>query len=331
MIGIGIIGAGHFGAVHARALASIDEARLVAACGPNADTLAAFTARHGGTATTDWRDLLAIPDIDIVVIATPHHLHHEVAIAALEAGKHVLLEKPMAHDVASCRAIDAAARRGEGMLMIGHVMHFFRPIVLARQIIESGEIGSPIAGHAIYSKFWMESNRRDWHLRTETGGGMLMTAGIHALDRLVFLMGGRVAAVGAMAGALFHSQDADDTAMLNLRFDDGRLAQVTSIAHDGAGVRSTVDIVATRGTLCVDFDRGVRVASGPRWRDVPDALDPDDMLGAIRREWIAFLAAIQDGGPVPVSGAYGTHMVEIIAAARASARLGREVGLAPSA
>ena len=165
-----------------------------------------------------------------MVIATPHDRHAEIAVAALASGRHVLLEKPMAPTVALCREIEAAADRAPGLLMIGHVMHFFRPILAARAVLAEGRLGRPLAGTSGLVKLWMEANRHPGTSAPETGGGMLMTAGIHALDQLVWLMDGRVEAVSAMAGAIFHDQAADDTAFLNLRFEDGRLGQVRASA-----------------------------------------------------------------------------------------------------
>src|SRR3546814_4238437 len=122
--------------------------------------------------------------------------------AAAEAGKHVLLEKPMAPTVADCDAIIAAAKRSDVMLMIGHIMHFALPCLAARDIVEAGELGRPIAGSSWLVQLWMEENRRPWHLSPATGGGMLMTAGIHDLDRLIWLMDTAPEAVSAVAGSL---------------------------------------------------------------------------------------------------------------------------------
>ena len=171
----------------------------------------------------------------VVLIATPHHLHCEMAVAAAEAGKHLLVEKPMARTATECSAIIAAAERYGVKLMIGHILHFSLPGMVARQIVDSGELGRPVVGSSALQKLWMEPNRRGWHLDPATGGGMLMTAGIHALDLLVWLMGGSVTAISAAAGALFHDQAADDSSMLLLRFADGRFGQVASIGYrDGA-------------------------------------------------------------------------------------------------
>ncbi len=160
MIGVGIIGAGHFGAVHARALAEVEEVRLVASCRENANAAAAFAAEHGGKSYGDWRALLEDPEVDAVLIATPHHLHEGIAIGAAQAGKHILLEKPMAPSVAACDAIRAAADANGIKLMIGHVMHFALPCLKAKEIIDSGILGAPILGSSWMIKLWMESNRR---------------------------------------------------------------------------------------------------------------------------------------------------------------------------
>ncbi|MHA6689789.1 Gfo/Idh/MocA family protein [Devosia sp. A449] len=329
MIGVGIIGAGHFGAVHAKALAGVSGARLVAACRNDATGIASFTQAHGGTPYTDWRALLDDGAVDAVVIATPHDLHRDIAIAALDAGKHVLLEKPMAVSLEDCDAIAAAAGRSSGSLMIGHVPRFFLPMLAASDFLASGTLGRPITGTSAFIKLWMEGNRQPWHLERETGGGMLMTAGIHALDRLVFLMGGRVSGVSALMSAAFHQQHADDTAFINLRFADGRFGQVSSIGYADGAMTSALQLVCEGGTLAVDLDGRLRAGENGTWRDLP-CPEADPMNGAVRREWQAFIDAIKAGGPSPVDAAYGRHLVAIIAAAQLSSQERREITVEPS-
>jgi predicted dehydrogenase len=316
MTNIGLIGAGHFGAVHARALTQIPGARLVAVSSGDVDSARAFAAEHGGTAHADWRALLDDRAVEVVAIATPHARHAEIAVAALASDRHVLLEKPMAANPAECRAIEAAAERAKGLLMVGHVMRFFQPLIVAHEIIASGEIGAPVMGRSALIKLWMEANRRPWHLDPASGGGMMMTAGIHAIDQLVWLMGGRVAGVSALTGTYFHQQKADDSAFLALRFADGRIGQVASIGYRDGAVTNGVEIIGARGVVAVDLDRGVRTGRGTEWREVPNSWQPDGMATAIGREWQAFLAAIAGGGPTPVAAGDGRHMVEIIDAAR---------------
>ncbi|WP_192257719.1 Gfo/Idh/MocA family protein [Mesorhizobium silamurunense] len=328
MIGIGIIGAGDFGAAHARAIREVDGIRLVAACRGDATALAAFTAEHGGKGYTDWRELLEDGGVDAVVIAAPHALHAEMAVGAAKAGKHILLEKPMARTVAECDAINAAVRQNRVKLMVAHLLHFSKPCMAAKKVIEAGEIGRPMIASSWMIKLWMEHNRRDWHLRNTTGGGMLMTAGIHALDRLVWLMDDDVISVSAMLGAKFHEQEADDTSMLALRFKGGGLGQVQSVGYRDGAVGFAMDLVCERGTLRIDMDRGTMIGRDTVWADLPDSFEPAWMHNAVKREWAALRDAIVENKPVPVTGAYGRKLIGIIEAACASDKSRREETIA---
>jgi predicted dehydrogenase len=259
------------------------------------------------------------------VITAPHHLHCPLAVAALQAGKHVLLEKPMALSVAECSRIIAAAESSRRKLMVGQIMHFVWPCLVAREILDRGDLGKPVTGSSSLQKIWMEQNRRGWHLDPVTGGGMLMTAGIHALDQLIWLMNGRVGSVSAAVSTSFHDQKADDSAMMLLRFTDGRFAQVASIGFRDGGGTFDIDLVCERGTLRIDFDRGVAIGQGGKWTDVPNSHDPAWMPNAVVREWQAMAAAILHDTDVPVSGDYGRHIMACIEAAMISGRERRDV------
>ena len=105
-----------------------------------------FAAEHGGKPYGDWRAMLDDKSVDVVAITAPHHLHCELAMAALQAGKHVLLEKPMALSVAECSRIIAVAEASPGKLMIGQIMHFMWPCLVARGILDRGDLGKPVTG-----------------------------------------------------------------------------------------------------------------------------------------------------------------------------------------
>jgi Predicted dehydrogenases and related proteins len=327
MIGIGIIGAGHFGAVHAKAMAEVDGVQLVASCREDRAAAEQFAQEHGGSAYSDWRQLLADPKVDAVVIATPHHLHEEIAIGAAEAGKHILLEKPMAPTTRACDAINAAVAKAGVQLMVGHVMHFALPCLKAKEVLDSGVIGKPVLGSSWMIKLWMESNRRDWHKNTASGGGMLMTAGIHALDRLVWLMGQDVVGVNALAGTFFHEQQADDSALIGLRFANGGIGQVQSVGYRNGAVGFAMDLVCESGTLRIDFDKGVSIGRDAVWTPVPDSIEADWMHHAVVREWRSMRDAVAGVAPVPVGGAYARQIVGIIEAVHQANAQKREIGI----
>lgn len=325
MTGIGIIGAGYFGEVHAQAITLLEGARVVAVASGRVDQAESLAARYGGKVHQGWRAVLEDDAVEAVVIATPHHMHTEITVTALGRGKHVLLEKPMAPTVAECDAILAAERAGGGRLMVGHLPRFLRPVMAAGEIVASGRVGRPVTGTSAMVKLWMQGNRRPWHLDPATGGGMLMTAGIHALDQLVWLMGSQVVGVSAMAGAVFHEQAADDTALINLRFSDGRIGQVTSIGYRDGASTSALSLQCEGGVIDVDLARGVRIGRGGTWENVGASAAPDGMVAAVAREWRGFLDAVETGGPVPVDGAYGRHIVAVIDAALRSGLERREI------
>lgn len=317
MIGIGIAGAGHFAAQHARALQALPEFRIAAVSAHTAERSASFAAQHGGRPVAQWQDLLTDPEVQVILITMPHHLHAEVAIAAGRAGKHVLLEKPMALSPGECRAITTACARVH--LLVGQIMRFVRPCLAARDLLRSGRLGRPRFGRTMLLKLWMESNRQPWHLAPENGGGMLYTAGIHALDRLVWLMDAPVESVAAMSATLFHPQRVADTDQLLLRFAGGGLGQVASVATADPTMLNTTEIICEHGTLVLDLDTGLRIARAGTWETIEDAMEPDWALRGLQREWQALLAAIQTGTPPEVSGDAGGQLVAIITAAQHAA------------
>lgn len=327
VLGIGIIGAGYFGARHAAALAKAGGFRVAAACRQDEKALAAFVAAHGGRGHRDVDALLVDPEVDAVAIASPHHLHEAHAIAAVRAGKPILLEKPMAPSVGACDRIIAAARDAGVGVLLGHTLRFAAPVVAARAMIARGEIGAVRYGRAAMIRIWMQDNRRGWHMEPGTGGGMLLTAGIHALDALLWLMPSPPRRVHGVAATQFHEMNADDTAQLTIRFADGSIGSVASVGYrDGAPVGG-LEIVGTQGVLAVDPAKGVRLGRGGAWSDVPLTL-PANVIGeALVEEWRAFGRMIHDGAPPAVDVEAGRTSIAVIEAAFESSRRGVEVDI----
>jgi predicted dehydrogenase len=151
MIGIGIAGAGYFASVHAHAIATLPDFRIAAVSAGNKASTAAFAAAHGGRPCDDWRRMLDDPPVDVVLVAMPHHLHAPVTIAALQAGKHVMVEKPMAPTLDECVAMARAAVAADRKLMVAHVMRFVLPCMAARDYLASG---APWAGRCMGAAPW---------------------------------------------------------------------------------------------------------------------------------------------------------------------------------
>ncbi len=145
----GVIGVGRFGMIHARVLATLPGGELAALCTRDPQRLAEAAAELGVARTyTDYRELLADPRIDAVSITTHWQQHHEIALAALDSGKHVLLEKPMAASVDQCRELVRKSETAAGFFMVGHICRFDPRVSLAKQAIDAGRIGRIVSMHA---------------------------------------------------------------------------------------------------------------------------------------------------------------------------------------
>ncbi len=143
---IGVIGLGWFGEIHCETLVGIPNIELAALCTRKPDRLAELAKKFNVKKTyTDYREMLADKTIDAVSIVTMWDQHTDPAIAALEAGKHVFLEKPMASTVADCNRIIAASKKAKGILQIGHICRFNPRYRMAKQAVEEGRIGKIVA------------------------------------------------------------------------------------------------------------------------------------------------------------------------------------------
>ena len=184
---IGVIGLGWFGEIHCDTIVGIPNLELAALCTRTPDRLAELAQKFNvGKTYRDYREMIADPDIDAVSIVTMWDQHTEPAIAALDAGKHVFLEKPMASTVADCRKIIAAAKRSKGILQIGHICRFNPRYRMAKQAIDAGRIGKIVA----------MSSRRNipaaWTPEILNKIGPIVGDAIHDTDLMLWFTGDRI-------------------------------------------------------------------------------------------------------------------------------------------
>src|SRR5687768_13469210 len=142
MIGIGIIGAGRICAAHATAALALPETRLVAIADVDDARVAQAVGAFGGRGYHGYEPILQDPEVDAVVVALPHGLHRDVTVSCLAAGKHVLLEKPMAMTVPECDDMIAATGSAGKSLMVAHSQHYFPANLAAKELIQAGAIGN---------------------------------------------------------------------------------------------------------------------------------------------------------------------------------------------
>jgi phthalate 4,5-cis-dihydrodiol dehydrogenase len=329
-VNIGIIGAGFFGAKHAEAIAALPNGRVVAANRTNLTALEAFVSRYGGRAYTRYEDVLSDPEVDAVVVATPHHLHTEIVLNAARAGKHIMLEKPIALDLQECDQIAQAVRKHGIKFMAGHTNHFVSLYQQAKEIVESGELGELVLGVDKTAKLWLASNRRDWHLDRNTGGGMWMTIGVHNIDRLTWFAQSRVMSVSAHLDTRFHQQQADDVGAAFLRYQSGFTALVYVVGYRSGVSSFEIELVGTKGILKVDKLKGLSIGRDETWQHIPakEGIGADTWMDeALINQWQAFLDCIESDSESPVTVAFARHIMAVIFAAEESSRQQKEVSV----
>jgi len=245
---LAIVGAGHMGARHASCIRVTAEAQLTAVYSPNPDHASAL-ASAGAQVCTSMEDLVHRSDLDAVIIATPTASHAELALMALRAGKHVIVEKPLARTMAESMMLRQTAERAGVLLLTGHVARFTPALRVLHQQVLLGEVGTPAVIHMSRET---ASPALGWRRDLVASGGVILDLGIHEFDWLLWTIGPveRVysRAVSRSGG------DAHEYALTTLRFGSGAIAQVESSMVRSSGFRIAGEIAGDRGMVTYDSD-----------------------------------------------------------------------------
>jgi len=225
---------------------------------------------------SDWRELLLDHEIDAVYVATPVHLHAEQTIAAAEAGKHVLCEKPMALNVAECDRMIAACRSSNVRLGVAYYRHFYPVVRRLKELIDSGGLGVPIVVQ-INAFEWFDpkpSDARSWLIRKGlSGGGPMFDFGCHRIEVLLDLFGA-ISAVKATLTNTFFDREVEDLATAVFRFERG-MCGILTVTHAAHEPQDTFDLFCSHGSIHIPvLNQGtMRVLSsdGERTESHPNA------------------------------------------------------------
>ncbi len=258
---VAIVGCGYQGTLFAQSLAASDQWQVVACADPDEEAASLLARLAGGVpAFRSVEDLLAGSDVSAVVIATSHDALSASALAAMQAGKHVLMEKPLGLDEAQVIGLESAAAASEVCCMAGYSFRYLAGLQKVRELLEAGATGEI---HSIQGAIGVGPMIAGWKARRDLGGGPLLYVGSHLIDQMIWYLGDEPAEVSAEI-RYAPGSDVDETTNFQLRFRRGCVAQgfVTQTAH--AGLNSHLGIYGRQGRVTlrgVGFTYGVEVAS----------------------------------------------------------------------
>lgn len=317
---------------HAKAIAEIPNASVVACCDTVAERAESFAAEYGCKAYTSLDDMLADPDVHIVNVCTPSGAHRDLAVQAANAGKHVVVEKPLEITLARCDDIINACKKNDVRLCAIFPSRF-TPVNLAlKAAVDSGRFGRPTLADT-YVKWWRTQEYYDsggwrgtWGM---DGGGAYMNQAIHQVDQLYWLMGD-VVEVNGMTDTLAHERiEVEDVGVATLRFANGAIGVIEATTAAWPGLLKKTEIHGTTGTAIVEQDDVVRWEFAeeasedaqireqfkPGSSNTGGAADPKAISHEGHRAQLAdFVEAIEQNKPAKVDGIDGRKSVEIILA-----------------
>lgn len=341
----GLIGAGAIGAIRASALARSKSCSLTAV--HDLDETRARSVAPSATFHASLDAMLASPEVEAVLISTPPQLHEELAVAAAKAGKHALVEKPMAATPEACKRMIRAAKDAGTLLTVGYNQRYFPALKVVRDAVMSGDIGRlshvrAYAGHGGLAEFkapWMYD-------QAVMGGGALMDNGTHIVDLVRYVMGDPTEVYGQALHRVW-GLDVEDEAMALLRDDDGVAASIEASWDEWKGYRFHIEAYGDRGMARAYYApmmaTVIRLDRPGGQKKVERRFYPESIVREKFRGWqstvinafieefddFAAAAAGKEGSGRLALGGDGMRAVQIAHAVYDSSRSGNRVTLAP--
>lgn len=321
MLKLAVIGAGIIGARHLEAAALMEELQAVAVVDLNEERAAELAVQHGIHVFTDYEEMLRSEKPDIVVVALPHFLHRSVAMKCMEHGCHVLLEKPMALNIEECNEIMAAAQKHQVQLLVGHTQHYHPDNIVAKRIIESGELGELVMISDNRHVNYYRPDRPAWFFeKSKAGGGIFSNLGSHSIDKIQWLTGSKV--VSVKSSLTFHGDrgDIEGSGQMFLKTSKGISATVAQSGYPGGVSRNETEIVFTRGMLKLETNSGLSISRGGKFE--PVEVEPMEL--PFVRQFRDLIQAIRTGEQPECSGAYSRTVISVLESVYRSHETGKE-------
>jgi UDP-N-acetyl-2-amino-2-deoxyglucuronate dehydrogenase len=336
-VGFGVVGL-NWGLGRCEALRRVPEARLVAVASRREETARPAGERLGVDWYTDYREMLGRPDLDVVAIYTPNGYHHEIAIEAARAGKHVLTTKPIEISVERVDAMVEACRAAGVKLATEYMSRYDAGPYAGYRAIADGLLGRPLMGEFSFKCF-----RPQWYYEmgggyrgtwAVDGGGVMVQQAVHTVDQMLWYLG-QPASVSARIATFTHQIEAEDTAISVVTFESGAIATLvgtTTFLNDrepgqyGGGVVTRVEVGGDRGSVII-VDGKVEMWRSSEADHPPTATPPGINAFQDFARWVRDDAY---RSPSIVLPADARRAVELVQAIYQSARTGESVALPPT-
>lgn len=334
---VGIIGYGWVAGAHIAAINASSRARVTAIHSSRPLDSAELSAKHGGRITVhrDLKRMLADRSIDVVSICSYPFDHARQAVAAARAGKHIIIEKPLALSWKDCRAIEAAVKKARVKTCVCFECRYSSQFLATKAVIDRGLLGQIHYGEVDYYHGigpWYGQFR--WNTRKDAGGSALLTAGCHALDALLLCMGTGVAEVtsydASSKSRFFKQYEYPTSSVTILKFKDGRVGKCAAIVDCLQPYYFHTHLVGSEGSLLDNKFHSMKLGglNKSKWSELSmKMLDSGDVSDhPYQTQFEAFFSALEQGNEMPLTSlkdALTTH--ELIFAADRSARTGKPV------
>ena len=334
---VGIIGYGWVATAHIAAINATTRAQVTAIYSSRALNAEEVSARHGGAITCyrDLKALLADPAIDVVSICSYPDQHASQAIAAAQAGKHLIIEKPLALTLKDCYAMLAAARKAKVRSCVCLECRWSSQFLATKSVLDAGLLGDLHYGEVDYYHGigpWNPPYR--WNITKKRGGSSLLSAGCHALDALLLCMGTDVEVVSSMAArsksAYFTPYEYPTTTSTLLQFKSGKVGKVGSVIDCLQPYYFHTHLVGSEGSLLDNKFHSMKLdgLNKNKWSDLSmKMLDSGDVADhPYQTQFQAFFTALGDNAEMPLTSlAESLKSFEVVFAADLSVEKGRPV------
>ena len=352
-VGFAIIGCGMISRYHAAAIAAVERAELIGVYGEDQDSAERMAAQNGVKRYAPREEIWKDAQVAAASICVPSGLHAMIALEALEHGKHVLIEKPMALTLSDCDRLIEAGVKNDRLVCVVSQLRFSPDVARARQMVREGALGR-LVSVGLYMKYYRSQEYYDgspWRGTWDMdGGGALMNQGIHGVDLIQYIVG-PVSRIFACAGTLSRKIETEDTLSAVMQFKNGALGVIEAATSVYPGYPRRIELCGDAGTLILEEDKIVRLerdnpaaeltkdaadmkAQEEREERIPGRIPERQKTAASHRnaadidakghicQVADLVSAVLDGTPLLVDGREGRKAVELVLGAYRSASSG---------